>query len=86
MVGNATALSERGTIIAYSTVEEGDEKPFDAVAIGFQTIWASDADAALKLLEQNPDTYAAALSDVVMPGMNGVELGREIARRQPDCR
>ena len=32
---------------------------------------------------QSPDRYDVAFSDVVMPGMNGVELGREIRRLHP---
>jgi PAS domain S-box-containing protein len=49
--------------------------------VGFETTWATSADAALALLEQDEARYAAVFSDVVMPGMSGVELGREIERR-----
>ncbi len=51
--------------------------------LGFETTWAPSADAALKLLAEQPHHYAAVFSDVVMPGMNGVELGLEIRRREP---
>ncbi|RAK56485.1 hybrid sensor histidine kinase/response regulator [Phenylobacterium deserti] len=51
--------------------------------LGFETTWAANAAAALRLLEENKGRYAAVFSDVVMPGMNGVDLGREIARREP---
>lgn len=52
--------------------------------LGFETTWAPNADAALALIEQHPRRYAAVFSDVVMPGMNGVDLGRELGRRAPD--
>lgn len=52
--------------------------------LGFTTTWVSNAEAALRLIVDNPQHYAAVFSDVVMPGMNGVELGREIRRREPD--
>ncbi|ACK84169.1 PAS/PAC sensor hybrid histidine kinase [Methylorubrum extorquens CM4] len=52
--------------------------------LGFETTWAANAEAALRLLEEHPERYAAVFSDVVMPGMNGVELGKEIRKRQPD--
>jgi PAS domain S-box-containing protein len=52
--------------------------------LGFETTWAPSADAALHLLTAKPHHFAAVFSDVVMPGMNGVELGQEIRRRQPD--
>jgi PAS domain S-box-containing protein len=51
--------------------------------LGFETTWASSADVALKMLADDPYRYAAVFSDVVMPGMNGVELGLEIRRRAP---
>lgn len=49
--------------------------------LGFETTWAENGDAALKELEAHPDRFAAVFSDVVMPGMTGVQLGREIRRR-----
>ena len=51
--------------------------------LGFETTWAANAAAALRLLDENKGRFAAVFSDVVMPGMNGVDLGREIARREP---
>jgi len=52
--------------------------------LGFETTWAPSAEAALQRLSENPHRYAAVFSDVVMPGMNGVELGLEIRRREPE--
>ncbi|HET6976363.1 MAG TPA: ATP-binding protein [Pyrinomonadaceae bacterium] len=43
---------------------------------------ASSCDEALVLLAQN--TYALVMSDIQMPGRNGVELLREIRHRYPD--
>ncbi|MBX9933337.1 MAG: PAS domain S-box protein [Methylobacterium sp.] len=52
--------------------------------LGFETTWAANAEAALGLLTEHPARYAAVFSDVVMPGMNGIEFGKEVRRRQPD--
>jgi DNA-binding NtrC family response regulator len=52
--------------------------------LGFETTWAPNANAALQFLAQHPNDYAAVFSDVVMPGMNGIDLGREIRRTRPD--
>ncbi|AWN55321.1 PAS domain-containing sensor histidine kinase [Methylobacterium sp. 17Sr1-1] len=52
--------------------------------LGFETTWAPNAETALRFLEEHPRRYAAVFSDVVMPGMNGVELGKEVRRRQPE--
>jgi PAS domain S-box-containing protein len=51
--------------------------------LGFETTWAANANVALQRLAEDPHRYAAVFSDVVMPGMNGVELGLEIRRRLP---
>ncbi|WP_250454819.1 PAS domain S-box protein [Caballeronia sp. ATUFL_M2_KS44] len=52
--------------------------------LGFETSWAANAEAALRLLDEQPDKFAVVFSDVVMPGMNGVELGSEVRKRYPD--
>src|ERR1041384_3592331 len=43
---------------------------------------ACSCDEALAMLAQN--TYALVMSDIQMPGRNGVELLREIRSRYPD--
>jgi PAS domain S-box-containing protein len=50
--------------------------------LGYETTWAPDAKEALRLLEES-NRYHAVFSDVVMPGMSGIELGQEIRRRHP---
>lgn len=42
----------------------------------------ANAAEALQILEADSD-IDAVFSDVVMPGMSGIELGREIRRRWP---
>ncbi|MFC7738624.1 PAS domain S-box protein [Roseomonas sp. GCM10028921] len=54
--------------------------------LGYTTTWASSAHAALRILEEGADRFDTVFSDVVMPGMSGVELGQEIRRRWPDLR
>lgn len=53
--------------------------------LGYETTWAANADEALKLLGE-VSGFDAVFSDVVMPGMSGVELGQEIRRRYPGLR
>jgi PAS domain S-box-containing protein len=52
--------------------------------LGYQTTWAANASEALKLLEEDAGRFDVVFSDVVMPGMSGIELGREIRRRYPN--
>jgi PAS domain S-box-containing protein len=51
--------------------------------LGYGTHWVMNADEALAALAGNPGVYDVVFSDVVMPGMNGVELGRMIRRLYP---
>jgi PAS domain S-box-containing protein len=51
--------------------------------LGQDVTWASGAEDALAQLEQSCAAFDLVFSDVVMPGMNGVELGEEIRRRWP---
>ena len=52
--------------------------------LGYETTWAANAGEALILLGQGGGRqFDAVFSDVVMPGMSGVELGHEVRRRCP---
>ncbi len=51
--------------------------------LGYETTWATDAGEALAWLGADCTGFDAVFSDVVMPGMNGVELAREVRRRRP---
>ena len=52
--------------------------------LGFKTLWVDSAAAALEKLDGGAGGFDLVFSDVMMPGMNGVDLGREIRRRFPD--
>lgn len=49
---------------------------------GYEVLAAADAQAALKLMEERGRPVDLLMSDVVMPGMSGRELGLELARRK----
>ena len=51
--------------------------------LGQTVTWAVDGQKALEILEQRRDDFDLVFSDVVMPGMSGIELGREIRRHWP---
>jgi PAS domain S-box-containing protein len=50
--------------------------------LGYDSIWAGSAVDALKLLEESPDRFDLVFTDVVMPGMSGLELAAEIEKRE----
>lgn len=52
--------------------------------LGYVTVWAANAHRALELLSREPGGFDVVFSDVVMPGMSGVDLGQEIRRLYPN--
>ena len=52
-------------------------------SMGYQVHHAADASAALAIIEKTP-SIDVVFSDVVMPGMNGVELARALRKSHPD--
>lgn len=51
--------------------------------LGYDTILALNADEALAELEKDCSRFHIVFSDVVMPGMSGLELAQEVRRRHP---
>ena len=53
-------------------------------AEGYSTVEAGHGAEALQVMEGAPDTVDLVVTDVVMPGMDGRELGRRLSQRWPD--
>jgi len=51
--------------------------------LGYATTWAANAEEALDQLGADGATFDVVFSDVVMPGMGGIELARILRRRMP---
>jgi two-component system cell cycle response regulator CpdR len=51
---------------------------------GYQVRVCADGDAALEALDDGP--YDLLLTDIVMPGVDGIEVAREAAAREPTLR
>ncbi len=83
-VNHEIALSGEGLCIL--VVEDNEEVGSFATGaldeLGYQTKWVLSAAAALEALEARGD-FDLVFSDVVMPGMSGIDLGREIQRLYP---
>jgi DNA-binding NtrC family response regulator len=52
--------------------------------LGYEPTHAANADEALRLIEaaDAPD-FDIVFSDIVMPGVSGIELAKELRRRRP---
>jgi two-component system cell cycle sensor histidine kinase/response regulator CckA len=53
-------------------------------ADGYRTLEASHGAEALEIMETAGEPVDLLVTDVVMPGMDGRELGRRVAQRWPD--
>ena len=51
--------------------------------LGYKTRLATDGQIALDLLAEHPDGFDLVFSDVVMPGISGLELAKLIRRSHP---
>jgi DNA-binding NtrC family response regulator len=59
--------------VAASTVDALDQ-------LGFRTVLATNGDEGLREIASDAERFDVVFSDVVMPGMTGIEMGREIRR------
>jgi len=68
--------------------EEGVRKLVNAIlqSHGYTVIEAASGPAALSAFEKNAHKIDLVLTDVVMPQMNGFELGEQLAQASPDVR
>ena len=86
--GSAPPLRTNGDGMSVLVVEDNERVGEFAVQalreLGYRTVLASDAAAALARLASERDRFDIVFSDVVMPGMDGLEMGREIRRLYPN--
>jgi PAS domain S-box-containing protein len=54
-------------------------------SLGYRTRAATNATEALRLIDAG-ETFDLLFSDVIMPGMSGLELAREVVKRRPSIR
>lgn len=53
-------------------------------ALNYRSSWAADAAAALKLLAEEESRFDLVFTDVIMPGMNGIEFAQLVRKTYPD--
>ncbi len=76
----ADAGGGRRVLVVEDNVDVGTFSTQLLQDLGYETTWAASADEALKILSSDVERFQAVFSDVVMPGMNGVDFGREVRR------
>ncbi len=50
---------------------------------GYSVVEAADAESALRVIEERVDPIHLVLTDIVMPGISGVELGQRVGQLRP---
>jgi CheY-like chemotaxis protein len=71
-------------LVVEDNVEVGSFATQTLAELGYTTVWAADAGEALAILAERQAHFDVVFSDVVMPGMDGIELGQEIRRLYHD--
>lgn len=81
-------LFSRGETILLVEDEDGVRKAFMRMlqSAGYQVIEATNGRLALEAFAQHADRIDLVVTDVVMPHMSGVELGRHLAELRPELK
>lgn len=53
---------------------------------GWAAVEASDSYEALEIIESRPGTISLVITDLVLAGLNGLELAKRIERKEPGMR
>ncbi|MBA2932905.1 response regulator [Sphingomonas sp. CGMCC 1.13654] len=78
------AAAEASILIVEDNDQVGEFASHLLGDMGFMTRRAANAREAIVILEREHDLIDIVFSDVIMPGMDGVELGRQVRRRWPE--
>ncbi len=71
-------------LVVEDNASVGDFATLALRELGYDSVLAVDAAGALEELKKGCDRFHVVFSDVVMPGMSGVELGERVRRDHPD--
>ncbi len=71
-------------LLVEDNAEVGSFAAATLTELGCRTVWATDARKALAELAAGADRFDVVFSDVIMPGMDGIDLAKEIRRLHPE--
>ena len=85
-IASEALLDGQGTcvLVVEDNAEIGSFATQSLVELGYLPVLASDAAAALAELAKDASRFDVVFTDVMMPGMDGVDLARRIRRDYPD--
>lgn len=70
-------------LVVEDNVEVGTFASQALAELGVEAVWAHDAAEALEQIDEDPARFGVIFSDVVMPGMSGIELAQTLHQRHP---
>jgi PAS domain S-box-containing protein len=76
-------LSGICVLVVEDNAEVGEFATTTLTELGYSTVYAPNAQAAIRELEHDADRFHIVFSDVIMPGMSGIELAKLIKMRHP---
>ena len=79
-------MSERHLLVVDDDVDLRSLAQIILEQSGYQVLVAADGRQALQIAQQDPDPIDLLLTDLVMPGMDGAELGRQLRALRPAMR
>lgn len=83
-VPNKRAKVTACVLIVEDNADVGEFAKQALAELGYEAMLVADGEAALLEIARNTRRFDVIFSDVVMPGMNGVELGQAIRGDHPD--
>ena len=73
----------RRVLVVEDNVEVGTFATQILQDLGYEITWMPNAEDALRKLQENPGAFDVVFSDVVMPGMGGIELAKILKEHYP---
>ncbi|WP_242141090.1 ATP-binding protein [Sphingomonas sp. TREG-RG-20F-R18-01] len=84
-VGEAAVLpNDLCVLVVEDNTEVGTFATQALAELSVEAVWAHDASEALEKIDAEPTRFGVIFSDVVMPGMSGIELAQALQQRHPD--
>ncbi len=78
------AMGEASILVVEDNLEVGRFCVQVLEDLGYRSALVGNAEEALVVLEEQPDAFDIVFSDIVMPGMGGIELANRLHRDRPD--
>lgn len=80
--------TEEGTTILLVEDEETVRKVIERLLqkLGYEVESASDAEEAIEIFTKRNEEFDLVLTDVVMPGLTGVEMSEVLKKQRPDMK